>query len=287
MTSLFSSLLLLTVSAVSGLSAQTDSSSPEYFWLGAKISNPTKEEYIAYGTHASIGGVELVEVPAGSPAAQVGLQAKDLIQGINEKPVKTTDDLLKAYALAGTAPLQVTALRYKQEGYLPLNNVPTLTIRTVEYIPQPSATNAKVSSSGGTKNDPLSVLVDGKVAQSYGPIFPNNTTNNAYKLELPRSTSISRIESWSHNVNGSRGPQIVTIYGSNSKSDPGWNLTDRSKFTPIASVNTMGINSKLFTGATLKAQRGQSLGTYKWIIWKLSPLNQNGEYTAFQELSVK
>lgn len=259
---------------------------PELYWLGAKLHGISGEDFSAYGTLKEDGGVALIDVPEGSAAAKAGLQKKDLIQGINGQPVKTIADLLNAYAKASNATLNVKAVRHQQEGVLPITNAPVIKI-SHEAPSNSSAIAATVSSSEKTNNDPLSVLVDGKIEKTYGPIFPNGSTGGAYKLELAQSTPISTLTSWSHNQGGHRGTQRVTIYGSNSDSDPGWRVRDRSKFEAIATIDTSALNSGEFTGATIQARDGQTLGTYKWIVWKTKPLNTKGENTAFQELIAK
>ncbi|MGJ8653882.1 MAG: signaling protein [Opitutaceae bacterium] len=257
--------------------------SPELYWLGAKLYEISGEDFSAYGTIQEDGGVALLDVPEGSAAAKAGLQRKDLIQGLNGQQVKTINDLLTAYAKVGNATLKVKAVRHQQEVALPITNAPALIIN--HNAPSNfSATDAKVSSSEGTKNDPLSVLVDGQVAKTYGPIYPNGSTGGAYKLELAHSKAISTLTSWSHNQGGHRGIQCVTIYGSNSESDPGWRVKDRSKFEAIATIDTSAFNQGEFTGATIQARDGQTLGTYKWIVWTTKPINTKGENTAFQEL---
>ncbi|MGJ8641223.1 MAG: right-handed parallel beta-helix repeat-containing protein [Opitutaceae bacterium] len=261
-------------------------SGPELFWLGANLYELADEDFSAYGTIKEDGGVALLNVPAGSAAAKAGLEKGDLIQGLNGNAVRTIADLLSAYAKAGSSSIELKVVRFQQVIKLSISNAPALMIKHTAPS-NISATGAKVTSSEGTKNDPLSTLVDGKVAESYGPIFPNGTTGGSYKLELANSTPISSLASWSFNMGGNRGTQIVTIYGSNSDTDPGWRVKDRKTFTPIASIDTSGLKSSGFTGATIEARKGQTLGTYKWLVWRTSPLNTQGENTAFQEFIVE
>jgi S1-C subfamily serine protease len=54
------------------------------------------EEFSAFGVSSEDGGIHLLEVPAGSAAAQAGFEAGDVVQKIAGKPVKTVDALLEA-----------------------------------------------------------------------------------------------------------------------------------------------------------------------------------------------
>ena len=83
-----------------------------------------------------------------------------------------------------------------------------------------------------------------------------------------------------------RGAQKLTLYGSCSTKDPGWNL---DALTPIGTVDTAGAHGSAYTAASLRAADGQTLGEFRWIIWSVSPINTigGGENTAFQELGVK
>lgn len=260
----------------------------EKIWLGAKLHELTGVEFSAYGTTQEDGGVALLEVPESSAAAAAGFQRRDLIQGINGQPVKNIADLLNAYSQAGTQPLTVRTVRNQQTADMQIRNAPTLIIATsnqVEGLSSPTA--GKLTSNKPTKNDPLTILNDGKVVDAYGPIFANGTTGGAYKLELAEAQTVSSITSWSYNQGGKRGIQVVTVYGSNSESDPGWDTNDRSQFTPIGSFDTSSIKRKDFTSVSLDASNRQNFGTFKWIIWKTVAINTQGENTAFQELIVK
>lgn len=145
---------------------------------------------------------------------------------------------------------------------------------------------AKVTARSRTSNDRLATLLDGKLARSYGPVFPNGIPDGAYKLDLGSARTVTALTSWSHNEGGSRARQIVTLYGSASASDPGWKLDDTSRFTPLGTIDT-GAPSATFQAASLRARPGQSLGAFRWLVWSTTPLNATGENTAFQELSVE
>ena len=80
-------------------------------WQGATVRNLSGEEYSAFGVSKEDGGIFLVDVPAGSFAGRVGLKKNDLIQAINDEPVKTTADLVKATGRAEGKPLEVRYVR--------------------------------------------------------------------------------------------------------------------------------------------------------------------------------
>ena len=259
----------------------------EKIWLGAKLHELTGVEFSAYGTSEEDGGVALLEVPEGSAAAATGFQRRDLILGINGQAVKNIADLMEAYAKAGEGPLTVKYVRNQQAAEMTIDRIPTITVSgSDEIVKLANSTKGKLSTNKPTKNDPLDSLLDGQMRDSYGPIFANGTTGGAYKLELAAAQPISSITSWSYDQAG-RGMQIATIYGSNSAEDPGWDTKDRSKFTPIATIDTSGLKHKDYTGVTVKANDGQTLGDFKWIIWKTVAINTKGENTAFQELIVE
>ena len=79
----------------------------------------------------------------------------------------------------------------------------------------------------------------------------------------------------------------MTAYGSNAKTDPGWNLKDRARFIPLGTIDTTGVTIGKFNAASLRAGAGQTLGEFRWIIWRVSPVTEREENTAFQELAVE
>jgi hypothetical protein len=106
-------------------------------------------------------------------------------------------------------------------------------------------------------------------------------------MDLGASKAVAAVTSWSFNQDGRRARQILTIYGSNAESDPGWNLDDPSRFKPLASIDANPPDSSGFLATSLRAQPGKSLGSFRWIVWKVEPLNSTVENTAFQELAVE
>ena len=92
--------------------------------------------------------------------------------------------------------------------------------------------------------------------------------------------------SWSFNQSGTRGAQKLTIYGSNSATDPGWDL---NALTQLGTIDTIGGTQAEFTAASLHTPLGKPLGFFRWIVWAVSPVTSTaaGENTAFQELAVE
>jgi hypothetical protein len=257
-----------------------------FYWLGASAHGIEGEEFSAFGTQQEDGGVALDDVPAGSAAAEAGLKSGDLIQGLNGQTVKNVADLMTAYAAAGSAPLKLNVVRNQQSIKLTVKNAPFLKIETKAPAAGLSPNKgAEVTASIHTSNDPLSVLVDGKLAESYGPVFSNGATGS-YKMDLGKKQTVSSITSWSYNQSGRRGAQRVTLYGSAAETDPGWKLLNASTFVALGTLDTTMRPSDGFTGATLSAAKGQKLGDFRWIVWQTTAVTEQGENTAFQELSV-
>jgi len=154
-------------------------------------------------------------------------------------------------------------------------------------LPLPGAAALIVTARYETHNDPLSSLTDGKLSKSYGPVFGNGTRDGAYKADLGGARSVAAISSWAYNQNDNRGRQIVTIFGSASSADPGWNTTDSTIFTPITTIDTLSPPDADFSAASIRARKGQSLGSFRWIVWQVEAVTPPGENTAFQEFVVE
>ena len=80
---------------------------------------------------------------------------------------------------------------------------------------------------------------------------------------------------------------VLTLGSAAPAADPGWNLADRARFTPLGSTDTTGVAIGAFNAASLRARAGRSLGEFRWIVWRVSPVTQRDENTAFQELAVE
>ena len=264
------------------------------YWLGVKLQELSGEQFSAYGVTKKAGGVALVEVPEGSEAKRLGFEANDLIQGLNEHKVVNIAQLLAALTKVGETPLKVAIVRNQQRSVLSVSTNSYLMVQAsdtadgFQKLAPPVASGLDVSTSQETRNEPVAALTDGKLAKNFGTVFGNGIHNGAYKIDVGAVKPIAAITSWSTQT-GSRGIQKLTLYGSNSATDPGWNVADRSRFQPLGSIDTSSLPAKTFNAASLRASQGQSLGQYRWIVWAVSPVTSTGggENSAMQELTVE
>lgn len=266
----------------------------EVFLLGAKLRDLRGEEYSAYGSSKEQGGVVLDQTPVGCDALRLGFRENDLIQAIDGRGVAGTRELLAELARLGDSPATATVLRDQQEVQVQLTEGPYLRVTLTDGAdglpagPSPSRRRPAIRSSVPTANEPLYTLTDGKLGRGYGPVFPNGVTSGAYKMDLRSRRSVAAVRSWSFNKNGNRGAQVLSIYGSDSTKDPGWNTTDRTRFTPLGSLDTRGLgNDGEYVLAELVARSGKTLGQYRWIVWRVTPLSRSGENTSYQELAIE
>ncbi|MFK8114067.1 MAG: signaling protein, partial [Rubripirellula sp.] len=199
--------------------------------------------------------------------------------------------LLAVLSQSGRSPLELKLVRNQQ--VIKLSFTPTVFVLTdsaatpaLAKIPVPASSAWNVVANQKTNNDPLTSLTDGKLATGYGPVFGNGVNNGAYKMDLGAVTPLAAISNWSHSRNGQRGAQNVTLYGSEALSDPGWNL---SKYTPLGTIDTTAQQLNAYNAVSLRASAGKSLGSFRWIVWAVSPVSSKagGENTAFQELHVE
>ena len=51
----------------------------------------------------------------------------------------------------------------------------------------------------GTANQPVKMLVDGRLTPDYGPVFRNGIRNGAYKMDLGETKRVAAVNSWSFN----------------------------------------------------------------------------------------
>ncbi len=263
------------------------------YWLGAKLHDLAGQEYSAYGTAPEEGGVAILDVIPESAAADAGLRENDLVQALNQHPVRDRRALLQTLVQIGAAPMTVRIVREQETKTVDLRSAPFVVWETAETetrfqrltTPPPSAMRVKARPT--THNDPLSVLTDGRLQESYGPVFGNTTIRGVYKMDLATTRAVSSVTSWSYNQNGNRGRQRVTIYGSRDETDPGWNVEDRAHFTPLGTLDTTGAEGGKFQAVSLRAATGRSLGNFHWIAWRVLPVTGAGENSAFQEFHVE
>lgn len=82
-------------------------------WLGAKVKNlETLPEASVAGVGLDAGGALVLEVPADSPAAKLGLQKGDLLVKVDGKPIKNTGTLKKISKASG--PIEVIREQQRQ-----------------------------------------------------------------------------------------------------------------------------------------------------------------------------
>ncbi len=261
------------------------------YWLGAKLHSISGEDYSAFGTAKEDGGIELREVPANSPAAKAGLQKRDLIMSVSGTKVINEDGLfaaLVASQINGDTSIKVIVIRDQKPVELSikrnLNLAAEYTGQVSKLERKPVASNFQVSSSHPTQNAPLKSLTDGNITTGYGPMFPNGQGNACYRMDLGSVQSVKAINTWSNAATAPRANQHFTVYGSNASTDPKFDL---SKFTPIGTVDTRSLGNQALQATSLSKADGQPLGSFRWILWQVSPINPAGENTSFQELSVE
>ncbi len=262
------------------------------FWLGAPLHALAGEEFSAFGVSKEDGGVQLVEVPEGSPAAKAGLRANDLIQQINGRKVATMDAFFAALIAAAEAPVKLVVVRNQRPLALTLQDIPFVSATTANDVAglgrvKPTAGSGTVTTNHPVSNEPLSILTDGKLASSYGPVFSNGIQNGCYKIDLGAVRPVTAIRSWSYNEGGNRARQSVTLYGSDADADPGWDMRDRKRFVPLGSIDTESLPANAYTATMLSAPDGARLGKFRWIVWEGAPISDKGENTAWQELAVE
>jgi len=263
------------------------------FWLGAPLHGITGEEFSAFGVNKDDAGVRLVKVPADSVAAKAGLLDNDLIQGVNGRKVSNTDHLFAVLNTVGGTPIKLRVIRNQKPVELALPATPFIGTETAtdakgftKLIPSLSK-GAIVTASEVVGNEPLDILTDGILNEGYGPVFANGIHLGIYKMDLGTAKSVTAINSWSFNQNNKRGRQLATIYGSDSVTDPGWNVRDAKKFTPLGSIDTASLPSAPFTASSMRAPSGSNLGNFRWIAWETSPISNDSENTAWHEFSVE
>lgn len=264
-----------------------------HFWNGASIRDLKGEEFSSFGVSKESAGIHLSKVPPESAAATFGFKRNDLIQKVNGKSVKTIADLqTQQNKLAGKS-MQVSIVREQKGQQLP---VPRYSFFVATTSDEDSFEKLSVSRSqvielrkvtplSRTTNQPLKVLGDDRLAKNYGPVFGNGQFGRAYKVDLGDSVEIESVATVTFNQNGNRGSQRFVLFGSNADKDPGWNLSSEKAFTPLGEVDTTGADRKSFQ-ATVIRSNVESLGRYRWLIWRIEPVTAQGENSAFQEFVV-
>jgi len=300
---------------------------PSYFCQAQARNISGLGDRSAYGLPGEYG-VLLLSVPAESFAAKAGLQKDDVVLACNGKPTRTVSDLLAVQdeaagltrATAGLSsravkgdparsgePTVAQEWRGEKLSLEVRRKQQTLSIDVRDYAfavteyqgspefkaipltPASSVLAAKiVAGQPGIKNEPISILTDGKLARNYGPVFGNGVADGAYKLDFGAVKSIAQVNTYSFNQNGNRGRQRFVLYGSGAASDPGWNVEDARVFTAIFDLDTRTTPTADFVATSIRRSGGKPLGSYRWLVWAVSPVTPaaGGENTAFQEFQV-
>jgi hypothetical protein len=266
-----------------------------HFWLGARVRELEGEAYSAFGVSKEAGGVHLGDVPAESSAALGELQADDLVQSINGRPVKRLTDLLRLRDAAAGQPLSVGIIREQQAHRLQIASYNYCVAETFANIdpgngnlPSADRTAAiqQIHTRPDTRNEPPERLYDGGIAENYGPVFGNGVGGGAYKADLGALVSLAEVHTWSYDQNGNRGAQHYILFGSAAAADPGWDVEDRTKFSPIAEVDTRSVPVQRFLVTRIRNSAERPLGTFRWLVWVVYPVTGLDENTAYQEFQL-
>jgi S1-C subfamily serine protease len=136
-------------------------------WLGATMQELQGEEYSSFGVSKESGGVRLTTVPAGSLAARAGFRDNDLLQAVNDTPVRGLREFYAAVTAAAGKPLAISFVRGQK----------TETATVTDYIRHPLAPaqpgpEPKVAITFSTRlppaNGPVKELGDGELTADCG-----------------------------------------------------------------------------------------------------------------------
>lgn len=267
----------------------------EHVWQGAIIRNISGDEFSAFGVTKDSGGVHLKSVPDDSAAAANGFKSNDLIQSLNDQPVKTVADLLRLQNAAAGKRLEIRLVRAQTPNLISVDHYLFATTESSDAdgfktIPLAATKDVlpitSLTTQPATNNEPPQSLFDGKLARNYGPVFGNGVEGGLYKIDLGQRRDIKTINTWSFQQNGVRGPQHFSLYGSRSDTDPGWNTSDRKLFVPLIEVDSTHIAAEPFQATSIRTSTNQPLGQLRWLVWQVHSITPIGENTAFQEVQV-
>jgi len=63
------------------------------YFTGLRVQDVTPDVARALGVPANVGGVVITQVERNSPASRAGLQPGDIVSGVNNRPVRTSEDI--------------------------------------------------------------------------------------------------------------------------------------------------------------------------------------------------
>ena len=267
---------------------------PTGLWRGATIRNISGDEFSAFGVTKESGGVHLKSVPSDSDAAANGFKSNDLIQSLNNEPVRKMTDLWRLQNSAAGKRLEIRVVRDQAPNLIAVDQYLFATTESAgsNFLTIPLRQSKEVlpivalSTQPATNNEPPQTLFDGKLARNYGPVFGNGVAGGLYKVDLGQRREVREINTFSFAQNGVRGPQHFILYGSTSDTDPGWNTSDSKLFKPLIEVGPTGLFAEPLQATSIRASTGKNIGPFRWLIWKTHPVTALSENTAFQELQV-
>ena len=274
-------------------SAQAPAAQARFLWQARVRNIAGLGDRSAYGL-ASESGVLLLHVPEPSEAARFGLRGDDVIVACRGKAVRTIDDVLALQNTQAGDTLTVTVQRKQARVTLEATGYAYVTVESradmafKSIVPGPGSAQTVTASAPGTLNEPIAVLTDGRLARNYGPVFGNGVVTGMYKIDLGAVKAITQVNTFSYDQDGNRGRQRFVLYGSDASSDPGWQVQDMSRFTPITDVNSGTVGTADFVATSVRRVGNARLGEYRWLVWAISPVTgtAGGENTAFQEFQV-
>ncbi len=264
------------------------------YFLQAQVRNVSGlGDRSAYGLPDE-SGVFLVTLPVGSPAARAGLQKDDVIRAGNGQTVRRIENLVSLRDQAAGNKLSLSIIRQQQPMTVEVSDYVYVVVealgnpdfKKVELARATTVVPGRITAGGApTNNDPLATLSDEKIGSGYGPVFANGVENGRYKFDLTATKSLARINTFTSGLHRAR--QHFVLYASNAPTDPGWNVTDATLFTPLVAVDTRQGVPAQFEATSIRRSTGAPLGNYRWLVWSVSPVTDaNRENTSFQELQV-
>ena len=266
---------------------------PKLLWQAQVREIAGTKERAAYGLTGE-GGILLLDVPAGSDAAKAGLKTNDVILTCNGKDLLAVADITAMANQAAGGKLALTINR--QQKSLPIDLLDyTYVIKENLWKPEyktvplsdPSAVlPVKVSVDGA----PLTIgiaenLADGKIECNRGPTFAGGVDTGKLRFDLGAVKSIARVNTYASGNTHAR--QSFTLYGSNSTTDPGWNIADSKVYTPVITVDDRGERTE-HEATSIRRSADQPLGSYRWLVWAATPTmgEIGGQNTTFEEMQV-
>ena len=268
--------------AVRGSSPAREAVVASSYWQGTMVRALSGEEFSAFGVSKEEGGVHLIAVPAGSLAAQAGLQTGDVVQAVNGASVGTVERLLRTTDAAEGRPLAITYVRAQDAREAVMARYVYVVTETSDrefdrlgVLPADDvAPIRRLTTTPRTVNEPVATLTDGKLAKNYGPVFRNGVTDGICRADLGSATPVAEIRTWSFNMRGNRGRQNFVLFAA----------PESGTLSPITTVSTG--KSADFTATGVRMSDGSALGTFRIIEWRVRPVSKSNENTALQELQV-